>query len=164
MLTTSVLAFWLVASPLPRQVPAIQFPAPQPISRATKPRSNSLKWPTIVYASSLAADYATTAQLMHYGGIQVEKNPLSQWTGHPVGVIAAGVAADTATVLLWNKYVGRKHPKVAKIGLYVASGVRFYLAARNAKHFERWRQYHRKFGGQGFGAPQESFSRPSGRP
>lgn len=90
----------------------------------------SLKWPTIVYSSAVAFDYSTT-----YRGLQLgatERNPiLRPLQNRPVALVATGAALDAAGVWAWNRYVGRKHPKLAVLGLYAMSAARIWMASHN---------------------------------
>ena len=93
----------------------------------------SLKIPTIVYASVAGADI-TTSLLCRPPGCH-ESNPLIAWM-EPQGQATMHITAaamDAAGVWAWNRYVGRRHPKLAKVGLYVVAAVRVGVAVRNVK-------------------------------
>jgi len=91
----------------------------------------SLKVPTVVFMTAAAADWATTYRV---GSAGVESNPLLHWTEpNQELLITVAVATDLAGLYAWNRLVGRKHPKIAAVGLYAMSGMRFWLAYRNYK-------------------------------
>jgi hypothetical protein len=101
-------------------------------ARAQEP-APSLKFPTAIYLASASADIATTVYCQSAGCR--EDNPMVNWL-EPRGttvMLAAGEAADIAGLWAWNRFVGRRNPKLAKIALYVVSGVRFAIAARNIR-------------------------------
>lgn len=90
----------------------------------------SLKVPTFVFAGAAAADWTTTYVSARRGNR--ERNPLlSGLSRHPVALVITGAAIDVGSVWAWNRYVGKRHRKIATIGLYIASGFRVWLAARN---------------------------------
>lgn len=99
-------------------------------------QAQSLKLPTVVFASAAGADWAST-----YVGVtrhhQIEQNPLiSQLQSRPVVMIAAGAAIDTAGVLAW-KHLMRSHSRLGAAGLYAAAGARLYFAGRNISRSRR---------------------------
>jgi hypothetical protein len=99
-------------------------------SAAQAQESSSLKRATAVYAAAGTLDVLSTAAFVLRGGH--EGNPiLSPLQDKPVVMLTVGVAGATGGVWAWNRYVGRKHPKIAAAGLYVAAGAHLYLAARN---------------------------------
>ena len=110
--------------------------APPP--EAERPKE-SLRTATAVFAVAFTADMITTAAFVARGGH--EKNPmLAPLQDEPVLMLTVAAATATAGVWAWNRYVGRKHPKIAKVGLYAAAGVEFFVAARNWHlHTERRR-------------------------
>lgn len=90
----------------------------------------SLKLPTSIFAVSAAADWVSTARLLSSGG--VENNPLLRPSqDHHTALLAVGIASDVVGVWAWHRWVGRKHPKIARAGLYMAAGFRLFLAVRN---------------------------------
>lgn len=99
----------------------------------------SLKLPTIVFAGAATADWVTTYRNMDYNCPTCgESNPLLNWVGQkPKTTIAMGAAMDVAGVWAWNKYVGKKHKKIAAAGLYVMAAFRVFLAVRNARHLNK---------------------------
>lgn len=98
--------------------------------------SEHLKLPTLIFAGAAAADWASTYRnLAPYGH---EANPLLQpFHDQPVPTVIAGAALDVAAVWTWNRFIGRRHPKMAALGLYAAAGFRVWMAARNV---QRWEQ------------------------
>ena len=90
----------------------------------------SLKLPTVVFTAGATADWITTYRNVTRRGS--EANPLLRpLREHPKALVATGAAMDVAGVLIWNHYMGRNHPKLGMIGLYVAAGARFYMAYKN---------------------------------
>jgi|SRR6185436_14980737 len=88
---------------------------------------------TKVFAVTAFADWATTATFLSRGQA-VEGNVLLQWTDNqPALTVAAGAAMDVASVYAWNRWVGRRHRKLATIGLYAASAYRVWLVSRGMK-------------------------------
>lgn len=89
----------------------------------------SLKLPTIVFALAAAADIGVT----HVGlrtGRQKEVNIfLKHLDSRPVATTVVAVAADVVGVYAWNRFVGRRWPKVARAGLLGSAIFRFVLAA-----------------------------------
>jgi hypothetical protein len=94
--------------------------------------THSLKRATAVFAVGAAADWTSTYRFMTADHPMPETNiVMRSFNTHPVAVIAAGAAMDVAGVWAWNHYVGKHHPRVAAIGLYVAGAARIALAVRN---------------------------------
>ncbi len=95
----------------------------------------ALRIPIMVWASAVAADQATTYWFAsHYGDMIHEKNPLIQpLEPHPVLLVAAGAAIDTATGWAAFRLLGSRHPKLAKLAFYGAAAYRAYLAAHNIR-------------------------------
>ena len=97
-------------------------------------QAQSLKIPTIVYASASAADWASTGYCLSSGKCR-EANPLYSWAEPQFGsqgVIAIGAASDVAATLLL-RHVGVKHPKAVKVALYALSAYRLALTASNTR-------------------------------
>jgi hypothetical protein len=89
--------------------------------------------PTSVYVAAAGADVTTT--LLCPPPRCRETNQVINWL-EPRGqvpMLAFGSALDAAGVWAWNRYVGRKHPTLAKVGLYVGAGVRSYFAVHNLR-------------------------------
>jgi hypothetical protein len=142
MLTAAALTIWTLLNPTPAQepvplaIPQVVFePVTEPTQR--KPKSASLKLPTMVFAFAAGADAVTTYRNLSAGGNEL--NYFLKDIDHTGATIAVSVAADVVGVWAWNRYVGRKHPKLAKVGLYAASALRFFVAARNHHRYEKWR-------------------------
>jgi hypothetical protein len=100
---------------------------------AQAPDSHPLRLPILIFAGAAAADWATT-----YGVLATnrttEGNPLLAMTAsRPVPTVVVGAAMDVAGVWTWHHVVGRKHPKLAAVGLYVAASFRVYLAVRSRR-------------------------------
>ncbi len=100
--------------------------------------AQSLKLPTIVYIGAASADLGTTYVGLRNGGH--EENPYVQWLHDKPGpVLVFGVVSDTVGLVLWDKYMGRSHPKVAIVTMYLVSGVRIGLAIHNYKVYNELR-------------------------
>jgi hypothetical protein len=92
----------------------------------------SLRGPTVVFALAATADWLSTRRMLAAGGY--ERNPgLAALDHKPALLIAAGATADVLGVWAWNRFVGRKHPKIAKAGLYLAAGFRLFLTVHNLR-------------------------------
>ena len=89
------------------------------------------------FFAGAAADWTGTAiyqRASHdrgYWGPGTEKNPLINWTDNVPGKIALGAAIDVAGYWALHRLIGRRHPKLFKIGLYTAGAFRFSLMAWN---------------------------------
>ena len=98
---------------------------------AAQDAAPSLKIPTIVFAGAAAADWTTTYAALASGEFR-ECDPLLTFTkNRPVPTVVFGAALDVAAVWAWRRAVGRRHPKLAALGLYVAAGLQASIAARN---------------------------------
>jgi len=103
------------------------------VSSAQPARAQSLTPATTAFAAAAAADWATTYRNLASPYKPTELNPLLRFThSKPVPTVLAGAAMDVAGVLAWQKLVGKRHPKLARIGLYAAAGLRVGMAVRNA--------------------------------
>jgi hypothetical protein len=97
----------------------------------------SLRRAITVYAFAAAADKATTVYGLHVCATCVESNPLYSWSGNDATTIAVSTAVDIASIWAWQRFVGRKYPRLATIGLYGWSGVRVGLAVHNVRLAQR---------------------------
>ncbi len=92
----------------------------------------SLRLPLALYSSSAAADLYTTHAALQRGAFY-EKNPMGAWIDHrPTALVAFSATADAAIVWGLHRWLAPRHSRLLRVGLYAASGVRFWLAARNA--------------------------------
>ncbi len=96
-------------------------------------KSPDLRFPSAVLAAAAASDWSAT----YYGLSRhrlVESNPLIKGLqDRPALMVTTGAAIDIGAVMIWNRYMGKRHPKIAKVALYAASAYRFYLLAHNAR-------------------------------
>ena len=94
--------------------------------------SQAASW---TFATAAATDWATT---FHYLGFRHghEDNPLINWAPTPATTVAAGAAFDVVSFLVWRRLT-KHHPRVANAGLFIDSGVRFFVAARNEYRIAR---------------------------
>ena len=102
--------------------------------------AQSLKPATFTFTAAAAADLATTYRNLAGPNGGVEYNPMLRFTRNtPVQTVLVGAAYDVAGIWAWNRFVGRRHPKVARAGLYAAAGFRVFLAVSNTQRFRRAR-------------------------
>jgi hypothetical protein len=95
--------------------------------------AQSLKVPTIVFAGAALADWSTTHYNLSHG--HHEANPMLWWLNDKPGpTVVIGASIDVAGVWLVNRYLGRRHPKLTAIGLYLSAGVRLALSVDNFTH------------------------------
>ena len=86
----------------------------------------------------------------------VEWNPMIKGLqDHPALMVTAGAAIDIGTLMVWNRYMGKRHPKLAKVALYAASAYRFYLFAHNARIINNMSAFRQDNQGSG-GTPSTS--------
>jgi hypothetical protein len=61
---------------------------------------------------------------------------MGAWIDHrPKTAIVTYAAMDAASVYLAHKFIGKKHPKLARVALYSVAAVRFGLAVRNTRMY-----------------------------
>jgi len=107
---------------------------------AAPAHAQSLKTATYVFTASAAADWATTYAFLDRRAA-TEGNPLLQWTHNdPAATVAAGVAIDVAGLYVWRRFVGRKHPRLAAVGLYATAALRGVWVAQSAAILNRSRR------------------------
>ena len=102
----------------------------------------SLRLPTITYFSAAGADVASSLYTSHWGGR--EANPMVSWLEPSIGtggMLAVGEAVDVTAVLLLQRWLGRRHPAIARAALYGAAAARFYIAAGNVRKGHEYRRY-----------------------
>ena len=94
--------------------------------------AQSLKLPTLVYAGAVTADWSSTYRTLSLGG--TERNIALRFLhDDPVKTVVVGAAMDAIGAWVWNRYIGKTHPKLATIGLYAAAGFRTWCAVRNTR-------------------------------
>ena len=78
---------------------------------------HALKIPMIVWAAGMAADQITTYRFsVKYRGILRERNPLIRGLDqHPALLVAAGASIDAATAWATYHFIGRQHPRLARL-------------------------------------------------
>jgi hypothetical protein len=95
--------------------------------------AQSVKVPTIVFAGAALADWSTTHYNLSQGNH--EANPMLVWLNDKPGpTVIVGASVDVVGVWLVNRYLGRKHPKLTAIGLYLSAGFRVALSINNFTH------------------------------
>lgn len=102
-------------------------------------QAQSLKIPTAAYAAAIAADKATTLNCTLRVGCS-EAMPGYAWLdrkGGPAAQMAVSTTIDVASVIVWRKLVGPKHPRIAAAGLYGMAAIRGFVAARNYSRVSR---------------------------
>ena len=99
------------------------------------PAAPTLKTPLAVWAGAVAADQITTYWFSSQYGDQIrEANPLIRpLDRHPFLLVATGAAIDAASGWAAFRFLGPRHPTLAKIVFYGAAGYRAYLAAHNIR-------------------------------
>jgi hypothetical protein len=103
-------------------------------------RQPSLTGAKVAYGLGAAADAGTTFYALHYGS--QEQNPAVAWMQPKIGtagMLVVGEAADLAAVALLTRWLGPTHPRLVRIGLYTAAGIRGTLAARNIRNGHQYR-------------------------
>ena len=98
-----------------------------------------LRIPMIVWASGVTADQITTYRfLSEHRDVLHEQNPLIHGLDrHPLLLVATGSAIDAATAWASYRFLGRRHPRLAKIAFYGAAAYRTYLAFYNLQMIQR---------------------------
>ncbi len=100
-------------------------------------RGPSLVLPTIAASAAAAADWATTYHALTNYHVR-EVNPLlGPWQERPGKLVTAGALMDGVAFSAWNVTMGRRHPKVAAVGMWVMAGFRTYLAVHNIRNTRR---------------------------
>ncbi len=96
-----------------------------------------LRLATIAASTAAAADWASTYHnLAHYH--TREDNPLLRpLDGRPATMVAVGAAIDAGAITAWNLTIGKKHPKLAAVGLWAMVGFRSYLVVHNLRVQQR---------------------------
>ena len=96
----------------------------------------------IVWTVGVATDQITTYRFSsQYGDLLHERNPLVRGLDrHPALLVAAGTAVDAVTGWATYQFIGRRHPRLAKIVFYGATAYRAYLAAYNIQMMGRAEQ------------------------
>lgn len=90
--------------------------------------AQSLTVPRTLFLTAAAADWTTTAMNRSHGF--PEHNPLINWTDNTPTMITVGVAMDLGGLWLWERLT-RNHRRLTRVGLFVAAGLRFAVAAQN---------------------------------
>jgi hypothetical protein len=105
---------------------------PQPVVGST---SHGLKIPVLAWAATAAADQITTYQFAsEYRDVLRERNPLIRGLDrHPALLVAAGSALDATMGWASYRWLGRDHPRIAKLVFYGAAAYRAYLTGYNMR-------------------------------
>lgn len=104
------------------------------LAQAQESSSTSLRTATIAASAAAAADWASTYHALKYYRVR-ETNPLLRpLDSAPGKMVAVGALMDFGGVVVWNRAVGRKHPKLATTGLWVMTAFRTYLAVNNMRN------------------------------
>jgi plastocyanin len=96
------------------------------VAQARRVPSLAASW---TFAAAAATDWATTLHYLEFHHGQ-EDNPLINWAPTPATTVAIGAASDVLSFLVWRRLT-RHHPRLANAGLFLESGLRFFVAARN---------------------------------
>ena len=97
---------------------------------ASAQQTTSLKISTIAFAAAASADWIDTYYGVSTHSFQESTPGIRRLQAHPGLMVAAGAAEDIGLAILWHRAVGRRHPKLATAGLWVATGFRVYLCAK----------------------------------
>lgn len=95
--------------------------------------NHPLRAAVVFYTATATADTVSTVYGLHTCKACEEKNPLYSWGGKTTVPLALGIGVDVLTVWTCEKFLARKHPKFATIGLYVFGSLRLYTAAANVR-------------------------------
>lgn len=108
-----------------------------PIPALAQETAPDLRLPTIVASAAAAADWATTYHALKNYQLR-EVNPLLRpWQETPGKLVTAGAVMDAVAFSAWNVTMGRRHPKIAAVGLWAMAGFRAYLAIHNMRNTQR---------------------------
>jgi hypothetical protein len=100
-------------------------------------QSANLRLPTIAATAAAAADWASTYHALKNYQLR-EVNPLLRpWEESPGKLITAGAVMDGVAFSAWNMTMGKRHPKIAAVGLWAMAGFRTYLAIHNMRNTRR---------------------------
>ena len=123
--------------------------SPAPVAAQDQPRffdqnqsflfaqDRSLRAATIAAGAAAAADWASTYHALKNYQMR-EMNPLLRPIDHaPGAMVTVGALIDVGGIAAWNLTVGKKHPKLAAIGLWATTGFRTYLAFRNFQNEQK---------------------------
>jgi hypothetical protein len=103
-------------------------PARAQTAEAVKP---SLTMPLLTYAGTAAMDYHSTYYFLQFEGMQ-EANPTIKWLDHrPKTMLTVGAAMETTSIYFLYRWIGRSHPRLARVALYAGSGVHFVAGLKN---------------------------------
>lgn len=92
---------------------------------------HSLTLPVLFYAAGATLDMASTADCLHIGCR--EQNPLINWL-EPHGaapMLAFGAAVEVTAVVALNHFIGPKHPRLVRAGLYAAGSLHLVYGLHN---------------------------------
>jgi hypothetical protein len=100
---------------------------------------HGLRIPAIAWAASVAADQITTYQFASkYRSMLRERNVLIRGLDrHPALLVAAGTAIDATMGWASYRWLGTKHPRLAKLAFFGAATYRAYLAGHNIQAMRR---------------------------
>jgi hypothetical protein len=97
----------------------------------------SLRVPTIAAAVAAAADWASTYHALSNYQVR-EVNPLLRpWQDTPGKLVVAGAVMDGVAFGAWNMTMGKRHPRIAAVGMWAMAGFRTYLAIHNVRNTRR---------------------------
>ena len=101
-----------------------------------------LRVPMAVWAAAVGADHVTTFQFRtQYPALLHEMNPIVRpLENHPAWMVAANTALDAATAWAVYRWLGLRHPRIAKAAFYTAGAYRVYLSAHNVRMMQRARE------------------------
>lgn len=135
----AVVALTIVLAPkavFAQELPPLRAPV-MPSAAVADGAPSSLRIATIAASVAAAADWASTYHALKNYHVR-ETNPLLSSLDHKPGqMIALGAAIDAGAMTAWNMTVGKKHPKLATVGMWAMTAFRGYLAVHNMRNTKR---------------------------
>jgi hypothetical protein len=110
-------------------------------------QSPASKLAHVVYVAAAGSDVGSQLYSSHYGGH--EANPVVSWMEPRLGIVgtlAVGEAMDAAAVILWNRRIAARHPRITSWGLLAVAGARFYITSSNIRKGREFRDFRRAGG------------------
>lgn len=103
------------------------------------PPPRGVKKAVVFWAAAAAADQATTYRFSsRYHDLLHEENVLVRGLdAHPVWLVTAGSAIDTASGWMAWRFLGDRHPRLAKTVFYSAAAYRSFLVVSNIEMMRR---------------------------
>ena len=97
---------------------------------ASAQQTTSLKIATMAFTVAASADWIDTYYGVSTHSFQESTPVIRRLQDRPGLMVAVGAAEDVGLAILWHRAMGRRHPKLATAGLWVATSFRVYLCAK----------------------------------